>query len=472
MKKNFRLEEINISDIDFGDRVRDPLKDPALMNFVKSDLIPSIEKSGLITPVCVKQNCSNEELPKHTVGYKQFLLLAGGNRFRAFEILGRMKIPAMIFEQELSDLEVAIVEESENINRRDFSPSEKAASYAKMHRLLQNEHGAAQQGRFAGKDSGWGIKQTAEYLNKSTGQVTEMLQLNEMFEKKPETRTLFTGVTEAKAFLKKATKGAETAVRAQIIEQQRATTPEDVLRKKLQNSYILGDFFQEAKAIESGLFDLVEVDPPYGIDLQELRKNGENSTVGYNEIEVEQYEAFLELTIKESWRLLKPNGWLLFWFAPDPWQQLILELLQKQGFAVRNLPAIWKKGGFSEEAGSLGGGMQANTPAYYLARSYESFFYARKGNARIVKMGRPDAFDFANIPQQHRSHPTERPVELMKAVLETFTEPGSNVLVPFAGSGATLLAAFELKMKAVGFDLGKSYKDAFTLKVEELKING
>lgn len=457
-QKDYRLEEISVADIDFGDRVRDPLKDSALMAYVKGELIPSIEKSGLITPICVKQN------------KEKFLLLAGGCRFRSFEILGRVKIPAMIFERELSELEIAIIEESENLKRRDFSPAEKAASYAKVHRLLQAEHGAATPGRYAGSESGWGLVQTAEFLGKSTGQVSEMLKLDQMYQKKPELKGLFSTSTEAIAFLRKAERGAQTFVKARAVEQERAKTPEELLKRKLQSCYILGDFFQEAKKIENGLFDLIEVDPPYGIDLQDLRKNGENSTVGYNEIDNEQYPLFLELLTKECWRLLKADGWLLFWFGPDPWQQVILDQLKSAGFQVRNLPAIWNKGSFSEEKGITGGGMQSNSPSYFLSRSYESFFYARKGNIRLAKPGRPDCFQFDNIPAQHRIHPTQRPAGLMKAVLETFAEPGANVLVPFAGSGVTLVEAFKLGMKPVGFDLGQAYKDGFTLEVEKMEI--
>lgn len=465
--KDYRLEEISVADIDFGDRVRDPLKDPALMAYVKGELIPSIEKSGLITPICVLDKNSFSGL---LVGEPQFKLLAGGCRFRSFEVLGRMKIPAMIFERELTELEIAIIEESENLKRRDFSPAEKAASYAKVHRLLQAEHGAATPGRYAGSESGWGLKETAEFLGKSTGQVSEMLKLNEMFEKKPETKQLFTTTTEASAFLRKAQRGAETFVKARAVEQERANTPEQILKRKLQSCYILGDFFQEAKKIQNGLFDLIEVDPPYSIDLQELRKNGKNSTIGYNEIDTEQYPLFLELLIKESWRLLKADGWLLLWFGPDPWQQVILDQLKSTGFQVRNLPAIWNKGSFSEEKRITGGGMQSLSPAYFLSRSYESFFYARKGNVRLAKPGRPDCFEFPNIPAQQRTHPTQRPAGLMKAVLETFAEPGANILVPFAGSGVTLIEAFKLGMKPVGFDLGQNYKDGFTVEVENMEI--
>ena len=55
---------------------------------------------------------------------------------------------------------------------------------------------------------------------------------------------------------------------------------------------------------------------------------------------------------------------------------------------------------------------------------------------------------------------------MIQELLCTFAKPRSNVLVPFAGSGNTLLAAANLGMKALGFDLGEEYKNAYVIKVE------
>ena len=54
---------------------------------------------------------------------------------------------------------------------------------------------------------------------------------------------------------------------------------------------------------------------------------------------------------------------------------------------------------------------------------------------------------------------------MIEEVLTTFAYPGSHILVPFAGSGNTLLAAHNLNMRSVGFDLSKEYRDAYTLRV-------
>jgi DNA modification methylase len=106
----------------------------------------------------------------------------------------------------------------------------------------------------------------------------------------------------------------------------------------------------------------------------------------------------------------------------------------------------------------------------YLASSYEMFFYARKGEARIVKQGRSNVLDYKPVPPQYKIHPTERPIEMIQDLISTFTLPNARVLVPFLGSGNTLLAANNLGMSAFGYELTKEYKDSFIVKVSTSKI--
>jgi DNA modification methylase len=54
-------------------------------------------------------------------------------------------------------------------------------------------------------------------------------------------------------------------------------------------------------------------------------------------------------------------------------------------------------------------------------------------------------------------------------VLQTFALPGSKVIVPFLGSGNTILAAENCGMQALGWDLSQQYKDSFTVRVHKGK---
>jgi site-specific DNA-methyltransferase (adenine-specific) len=63
--------------------------------------------------------------------------------------------------------------------------------------------------------------------------------------------------------------------------------------------------------------------------------------------------------------------------------------------------------------------------------------------------------------EREKIHPTQKPVKLMKKLIEIFTAPGDVVIDPVAGSASTLVAAAELKRSAYGFEIKKDfYKDA------------
>lgn len=56
-------------------------------------------------------------------------------------------------------------------------------------------------------------------------------------------------------------------------------------------------------------------------------------------------------------------------------------------------------------------------------------------------------------------HPTQKPLELMKILIELTTIENQIVLDPFAGSGTTLLAAKQLNRQYIGFETNKEYYD-------------
>ncbi len=58
-------------------------------------------------------------------------------------------------------------------------------------------------------------------------------------------------------------------------------------------------------------------------------------------------------------------------------------------------------------------------------------------------------------------HPTQKPVVLLKKLIEIFTDEGDVVIDPVAGSGSTLRACAELNRNCYGFEIKKNfYKEA------------
>lgn len=67
-----------------------------------------------------------------------------------------------------------------------------------------------------------------------------------------------------------------------------------------------------------------------------------------------------------------------------------------------------------------------------------------------------------NSSQYPKIHPTQKPVNLLKQLIEIFTDEGDVVIDPCAGSGSTLRAAAELDRKAYGFEISREFYNKAT----------
>ena len=54
-------------------------------------------------------------------------------------------------------------------------------------------------------------------------------------------------------------------------------------------------------------------------------------------------------------------------------------------------------------------------------------------------------------------HPTQKPIKLLKQLIEIFTDEGDVVIDPVAGSGTTLRAAYELGRNSYGFEVDRNF---------------
>lgn len=99
------------------------------------------------------------------------------------------------------------------------------------------------------------------------------------------------------------------------------------------------------------------------------------------------------------------------------------------------------------------------------ATEYGLIFYRDKlpkfnNNGKMI-------FDYFRFPRDNATpkiHPTQKPVPLLKELIQIFTDEGDVVIDPCAGSGTTLIAAHQLNRKAYGFECDTAiYKRAKNL---------
>lgn len=445
------LKQVPIKDIKVGERFRKDFSGD-------KEFQESVKEKGILQPITLD---------------KQLNLLAGERRLRAATAIGLEKIPALIREVE-GEVDAREVELYENTFRKDFTWQEKVRLVAEIDRLYKE------------KNEDWSGRKTAELLNQSVMNVARTLQLAKAIEVLPELAEQPTA-SDAHKVLKRMEEQvivAELAKRQQenlaaILPKEfsedgtakepppRPTDPGQAMQWDLAQRLRIADsnyhegedtFEALAEMQDNGVIHIIECDPPYGIDLPGIKASKEDAgsnVHSYKEIPKENYVDFLNTLSRELYRVAGRDCWLVFWFGPT-WFTETKQALLNAGWLVDDIPCIWVK--------NQG---QTIQPEVYLARFYEPFFMCRKGQPFMNQRGRSNVFTFPNVPSAQKYHPTERPMELLNAVLNTLGVPNQVVFIPFLGSGATLRACYILGMKGFGYDLNEEYKNRFMLAVEE-----
>jgi ParB/RepB/Spo0J family partition protein len=399
----------------------------------------SIKTRGLISPIAVQ-----------TLRDGSFLLLAGERRLRACKELEYTTIEAKVWTDELSELDIRCIELAENLDRKEFTWQEKVRLEAHIHSLQVGEKGE----KIGNFGSGHSMSDTARFLGVSKGEVSQNIKLAQAFNVVPE---LSQAKTREDA-LKMLRTLQETAIHEELLRRStvRASECTDSSEDKLTkmcDAFIVGDSRVLLQQVEAESKDFIEIDPPYAVGLDDHKQGDASEMAEYTEVSDQAYYQFMGVILDEATRILKPGRWLVLWHGHHH-SQILASMLSARGFTVAPIPAIWVK--------PTG---QTNHPEYTMASCYELFHYASKDNAILHKQGRPNAFHVSPVPPQKKIHPTEKPIELLEAILQTFTMPGMNCLVPFLGSGATLMAAANRGVEATGFDLSQKFKRGYEVRI-------
>lgn len=414
------------------------------------ELVKSVSEKGVLQPISLNKNME---------------LAAGGRRYAAAAVVGLIEIPAIIRDsvEELDRLEVELYE---NIHRKDMTWHEEAALTLAIDNLYKERHGSAGNAK---NSSLWSSKKTADLLNKSPGYVSENIKLAQAAEALPALKEV-KKKSDALKMLKKMGKQEEIK-KAREEHKEIIKNSGTSFLARAESNFRIGDCFngmaEVGKTYEEmktpSMISLIEVDPPYAIDLAEVKQKHSPTSEElkvYEEISKERYPSFLDRLCKAIYEVAAEDSWTIFWFGPT-WFTEVKAALVNAGFKVDDIPGIWIKG--VEDSEGYG---QTNKPELYLARAYEPFFIARKGSPRIRKPGRSNVFSYKPVPASAKYHPTQRPIELMEDILETFAWPGQIVMVPFLGSGVTLRAAYRQDMPGFGWELNKHNKDHFMIEVD------
>lgn len=209
---------------------------------------------------------------------------------------------------------------------------------------------------------------------------------------------------------------------------------------------------------EEIIFDAIITDPPYNIS-----RDNNFKTMGRAGIDFGEWDKDFDLI---SWidycgPLLKKGGNIVIF---NDWKNMsyIVEALEKNGFEIKDL-IRWKKTN----------PMPRNRDRRFIT-DYEVAVWAVKPRGKWTFNRLSDTYERPEIicgitskgEKLNGGHPTQKPVEVMKWLIDRLTDEDDLVLDPFMGSGTTGVACMNANRSFVGIEIDENY---FNIAVNRIK---
>ena len=128
----------------------------------------------------------------------------------------------------------------------------------------------------------------------------------------------------------------------------------------------------------------------------------------------------------------------------------LINAAKKHGF-VNNIPLVFIKN-YSPQV--LKANMRVVGATEYAILFYRSYLPKFRNDGKMVFNWFPWEKDGKDIP---KIHPAQKPVALLKRLIEIFTDPEDVVIDPCFGSGSTARAAIEAGRQFYGFEINKEF---------------
>jgi len=210
---------------------------------------------------------------------------------------------------------------------------------------------------------------------------------------------------------------------------------------ELVNKVHCCDAIELMRLLPDASVDLIVTDPPYGVGKPSAWRP---ETQRFNEIA--NNDTVLTGWIGECFRTLSPAGAVYSfanWQNVDQWKSAFVG----HGFHIRNI-IVWDK---------VVHGLADIATCY--APQYELIIFAVKGR-HVLRGKRPhDVIRCPRVSSSELIHPYEKPISLLKQLIQVSSNEGDLVCDPFSGSGTTALAARNLERNFIACDTTQEYVD-------------
>lgn len=416
-------EVVSVQDINTSDRIRSEMGDiDGLANSIKED--------GLINPILLDLDGGK---PRLIAGERRLRALTrlGYKELRHYNPVTRQGEFILVDEARRDPLRLAAIELEENVKRKELTWQEQVLGKQRLLEIMQQIHGKVAMGppskaQQAGLASpGFGVNKLAAMLGESPGSTSRDLSIAKALQFMP---VLVQSPTKEAAFKRVKVIG--------IIAAMQAAQP----KVKQEHLWTLheGDFRDNASKIPDSSVDLVYVDLPYGVDLQQMVHHA-TGNVDYADERQRIVEA-LSGVAEQSFRVLRSERFGVFFFGFNYYNEIV-RAMELAGFDVNPVPVVWLKHTASTE-----------NPYTRYANGYEQALIVMKGKPSFIRQGRVNVKDYPAIAPSERVQIAQQPVSLVKDFILDMTAEGATVVDWMCGSGTTGVAACELKRQAILFE--------------------
>ena len=227
------------------------------------------------------------------------------------------------------------------------------------------------------------------------------------------------------------------------------TYPDDYIGKILH-----GDCLELMKQIPDGSVDLVLTDPPYGIDFCSSWTSRKEKL---QNDKLENWQTMLPIMLQEFRRIIADTGCCCCCCGGGKTPVTAIFTIEaiKHFNLIQTL--VWKK--------FIGLGWKYR-PSYeniiILSKDKNdyNFYDISKKCSNVIEGINQDIPQYnGHKPGQSDDHPTQKPIALMKKLIEIHSKPNDLILDPFCGSGTTCVAAKALGRRFIGIDTEQKYVD-------------
>lgn len=197
-----------------------------------------------------------------------------------------------------------------------------------------------------------------------------------------------------------------------------------------RNVILNADCIDAMRSFDRATVDFILTDPPYLVNYRS--RDG-------RKVANDDNARWLRPAFNQMQRVLKDGGFAVSFYG---WNKVDLFM------------DAWKAAGF-RVVGHIVFRKRYASSAKFLRYQHEQAYLLAKGNVALPENPIPDVIDFPYAG--NKLHPTQKPVEALRPLIEAFTKPGDLVLDPFSGSGSTLAAAQQLGRDWTGIELDSGH---------------